>query len=318
MNAYALFVCRLKASLRDFASMAILFLCVAGALLAHWHGEQRQQGRLTLALVNEDTGRMGARLADILSEEETLSVRVISAEAAERLLMQDRAQCVARIPADFSERLQRREFRSSAVLTVSSGSAYASAVSEPLVNAIMKLWFEQRTIYNMDSFLLERGLALAPERKQTLEADMERIWREGPLIRVENITLAPSPSAAMKEPASIALCWFAALIPFYFTVNSGWLLRDSFRSLTGRIRRTGFSSPALFLTQSAAGFVLVAGCFALVGLLTMSAGAFTELVPGILLYCVGCVGIALTLCSLCRNFTALLLVAPTFTLAAAI
>ncbi len=317
MSAYALFVSRIKASLRDIASMTILFLCVAGALLSGWHEEQQQQGRFTLALANEDLGEMGARLASILSEDETISVRVMDSDAAKRVLLQDLAQCVARIPPDFTERLLRREFRGLAYLTVSSGSAYASSVSEPLVNAIMKLWFEQRTIYNVDAFLLERGLALTPEQKRYLEAETERVWHEGALIRVESVALAVPPGAAAKAQANTALCWYAALIPFYFMVGSGWMLQDSFRSLVMRIRRTGFSSPVLFLSNSAAGLVFVAAGFALVGLLTMRAGAFFALVPGILLYCTGCMGMALTLCSLCRNFTVLLLVAPTFTLAAA-
>ncbi len=316
MNALALFICRLKASLRDIASMAILFLCVAGALMAHWHDAQRQQGLLTLALVNEDRGGMGARLAAMLSAEETLLIRTMDRDAADRFLLRDMAQCSALIPADFTERLQRREFRDLAVLTVSSGSAYAAMVSEPLVNAIMKLWFEQLTSYNVDAFLLEQGLALTPEQKRALEADTERIWREGALIRVENV--APnSPGEDASEPVNIALCWYAALVPFYFMVNSGWMLQDNFRSLVRRIRHTGFSTPLLFLAQSAAGFALVAGGFILVGLLSMSSGAFLALLPQILLYCIGCAGMALALCSLCRSFAALLIIAPTFTLAAA-
>ncbi len=315
MNAYALFVSRIKASLRDIASMTILLLCVAAALLANWRQEQKRQGMLTLALVNEDQGGMGTRLESMLFEEESLLIRTMDANAANRLLMQDRAQCVVKIPADFTARLERREFRNTAVLTVSSGSAYAATISEPLVNAIMKLWFERRTIYNVDEFLLGQGLSLTPEQKRNLEIDTQRIWREGALIRVESVA-TEAPFNADTRTANTAMCWYAAFIPFYLMLNSSWMLRDGCSGLIRRIRQTGFSFPVLFLTHSAAVLVLAMAGFTLIGL-SVDARTFLAFMPHMLLYCVGCTGIALILCSLCRNFTALMLIAPTATLSMA-
>lgn len=52
----------------------------------------------------------------------------------------------SKVPPD-SARLRERQHQDLVEPTVSSGSAYAATVSEPLVNAVMKLWLEQEILY---------------------------------------------------------------------------------------------------------------------------------------------------------------------------
>jgi hypothetical protein len=317
MRFAALFFGRLKALLRDGASVAVLLLCVAVALAAGWYGTQKQEGRLILALVNEDRSELSRRLEDMLEQEEALTVLSVDAAAARRLLLQDRVQCAARIPADFGERLSQRQFRDLVELTVSSGSAYAATVSEPLVNAVMKLWFEQQILYDTEALLDERGLAFSPERRQALLSGMERTWREGAAIRVESVTPEGEAPPAPKR-ADPALCWYAALIPFYLTVGCGWMLQDGYQGLRRRIRQNGYPDALLFLSQSGAALVPAAAGFIIAALPAGSGLSLPRLLPHMLAYCLGCIGPALILCTLCRSFSVLLLTAPTLTMAAAV
>lgn len=316
MNSASLFSGRLKALLRDGASVVVLLLCIAVALAAGWYGQQKQEGRLTLALVNEDQGELSRRLVGMIAREEALTLLSTNDATARRLLLQDRVQCVARIPADFSERLRQRQYRDLVELSVSSGSAYAATVSEPLVNAVMKLWFEQKMLYDTEALLTAQGLAFSPEQRQELLSEMKRIWREGAAIRVESVTLADDvpPAPLQADPV---LCWYAALIPFYLIISCGWMLQDSYHSLRRRISQSGCPDAVLFLSQSGAAVIMAATGFVLTALLAGSGWSLLRFTPHLLIYCLGCIGPALILCSLCRNFSVLLLVAPTLTLAAA-
>ena len=316
MNLTALFTTRLKALLRDAASLTVLMLCIAIALLAGWYSQQKQDGLLTLALVNEDAGELGGRLTAMLAEEDALNIVNTDVAAARRLLLQDRVQCLTRIPEDFSARLKERDYRDLVELTVSAGSAYAATVSEPLVNAIMKLWFEQQALYDAEAFLQEQGLTLSPARRQKLELEMERIWQEGARVRVDTVILADGPGL-MPGRADPALCWYAALVPFYLILSCGWMQQQSYHSLLSRIRRTGCTPALSFLTQGAASLVMTTSGFILTAWLSGSASALPTLLPHLLLYGLSCMGMALVICSLCRNFSTLLLIASTLTLAAA-
>jgi hypothetical protein len=316
MSFASMFSGRLKALLRDGASLTVLLLCVAVALMAGWYGEKKQEGRLTLALVNEDRGELSLRLVNMLEQEEALKLLSVDDAAARRLLMQDRVQCAARIPADFSERLQQRQFRELVELNVSSGSAYAATVSEPLVNAVMKLWFEQQIFYDTEELLDEQGLEFSPEQRQELQSEMERVWIEGAAIRVESIMpTGEAPPAPLR--ADPALGWYAALIPFYLIVSCGWMLQDGYHGLRRRIRQSGYPDALLFLSQSGAALVPAAAGFVLTALLAGSTPSLPRFLPHMLAYCLGCIGPALILCTLCRSFSGLLLTAPTLTMAAA-
>lgn len=316
MSPLALFAGRLKALLRDGASMAVLLLCIAVALGAGWYDQQKQEGRLTLALVNDDQGELSQRLVDMLAQEEALNLLLTDDATARRLLLQDRVQCEARIPADFGERLEQRQYQDLVQLTVSSSSAYAATVSEPLVNAVMKLWFEQQVLYDAEELLAAEGLTLSAEERQELSSEMERIWQEGSNIRVTSVTLEGE-ALSTSLRADPTLCWYAALVPFYLILSCGWMLQDGYRSLRKRIRQSGCPDAVLFLSQSVAALLLVAAGFILTALLAGSGSSLLRLTPHLLLYCLGCLGPALILCSLCRDFSVLLLVAPILTLAAA-
>ncbi len=312
MRLSALFFTRLKALLREVGSLLVLLLCIAAALLTAWYSWQKQESYLTLALVNEDTGVMGGRLAEMLAQEEGLHVVNTDAASARRLLLQDRAQCMVRIPAEFSERLEQREYRMLAELTVVSGAPYSEAVTEPLVNDIMKLWFERQTLYDTERFLQEQALTMTPAIRKELQAEIERIWEEGARIRVEVVTLGVAPASALTQ-SSPALCRFAAWIPLYLILSCSWMQQPGYHALVRGIRRSGCPLPLLFLTQSAASLVMAAIGFLFTAVLSGAAW----LLPHVLLYGLGCLGMALVVCSLCRNDATLLLVAPTVTLSAA-
>lgn len=317
MSLIALFSTRLKALIREKSSLFIFTLCIIASLFAGRYSMQKQEGLLTLALVNEDTGEFGNRLSAMLEEEDRLKIVTSDMTTARRLLIQNRVQCLARIPQDFSDRIINREYRDLAELTVSADSTYSATVSEPLVAGIMKLWFEKQVIYDAEQFLQNKGLHLSSVRKQQLLDEMEGIWKEGSTVQVKTVVLTEESSASLFKPSDPALSWYAALIPFYLILSCGWMQQRNYFSLLRRFQQKGFPLALIFLTQAAASLVMGTTGFVVTALFGGSAFLLPSLLPHILLYGLGCLGMALVLSSVCRNDSILLLVAPTFTLAAA-
>lgn len=317
MSLIALFSTRLKALIREKSSLFIFTLCIIASLFAGRYSMQKQEGLLTLALVNEDTGEFGNRLSAMLEEEDRLKIVTTDVTTARRLLIQNRVQCLARIPQDFSDRIINREYRDLAELTVSADSTYSATVSEPLVAGIMKLWFEKQVIYDAEQFLQNKGLHLSSVRKQQLLDEMEGIWKEGSTVQVKTVVLTEESSASVSKPSDPALSWYAALIPFYLILSCGWMQQRNYFSLLRRFQQKGFPLALIFLTQAAASLVMGTTGFVVTALFGGSAFLLPSLLPHILLYGLGCLGMALVLSSVCRNDSILLLVAPTFTLAAA-
>lgn len=318
MNGFALFGLRVKTLFADVSSLLILILCTSVALFADRYAAEQQAGRLTMAYVNEDSGALGERLFQMLSSEDDITVIAAEKEKAVSLLQRGDIQCMVRIPQDFTARIERGEYNDAAELTASATSQYTGTVSEPLVNHVMKLWFEHEVRESADEFLAVRGLKFTDEQRERITEEMQAVWMRGAAVQVVKITPKGAPSTEKSVVSSTALGWYAAWLPFYLIVCNLWMLRSGSRELVGRIHRSGFGASKLFLNQSLACLLPAALGFVLTALLGGEGTKLLRILPHFLLYAIGCIGAALLLCSLGLHLSVLLMVAPVMTVAAAL
>ncbi|NCB30566.1 MAG: ABC transporter permease [Clostridia bacterium] len=328
MRLLSLFGGRLAASLRDLWSLSIILLAIVVATTAGWYSREKQAGVFRVAVINRDAGNLGEQLVEMLRAEADLQLVAVEEEQARLMLRQDRLQCLFIIREDFSARLQERDYKELVELMVAPGSAYGSAVSEPLVNGIMKLWFEQQARYDLHVFLAQRGLAMSPQEWETLKKNMEKAWQEGAKISV----LRTEPSAQTNRilemnlaqgaqnhsAATTALSWYGVLSLFYLIAGGSWIAESGKRGLLARAAHTGVGHARFFLIQAGASLAVVLGGFVLTGLLGGEGRRLPALLPHLFLYGAGCLGMSLAVCSLCRHLTPLLFAAPVVSLSAGV
>ncbi len=319
MSVRALFWSRLRATLRNFGSLSIFLLALLVAIAMGWYSAERTAAEFRVAVVNDDQGELGERLIDLLSEDKQISLEQMDEKRARRLLRQDRLQCLFIIRPDFSQRLHERQFDGLVDLTVAPGCIYGASVSEPLVNTVMKLWFEEQTWYDLDQLLLANGIYMSSAQRASLQMQMEESWQSGAQIHVEFLmeeSSAPSPLVA--DPAArIALFWYAALSPLFFILAGGWMAQLQQAPLQQRIAQSGMSRSVSFLSQAAAQLVMVLAGFVLVVMISGATSQMPALLPPILIYSLGLLGMGLLVCAACRELTLLLLIGPVFAMAAA-
>jgi len=234
-------------------------------------------------------------------------------------LRQDRLEAVIIIPADFSEKIGRAEFRNTLKLFVSPSSQAAATVSEPLVNAVMMLWVQEYAIDQTAAFLHEQSKEYSEADERLQRSGMDAVWESGALIRVQNIVTDQGETAAADGGSyGFFVRWYGVLCLFYLIVSATWVLDTGKRSLRSRIGQTGVSRWGVMLTTGAAPLTLcIAGyfiggavCASLIG--TSFTDAMSTAIP-VLLYLLGLMGITLLTASLAKSTMQLMFLAPLLT-----
>ncbi|NLF80139.1 MAG: ABC transporter permease [Clostridia bacterium] len=316
MNGRALFCGRLRAILRDGWSLAILFLALAAALLAAWYAQEQNAGDFRVAVINNDRGELGGRLMEMLAADAEVELVDTDEETARRLLAQDRLQCLFIIHDDFSAQLKQRNYAGLIDLTVAPDSPYGAAVSEPLINGVMKLWLEQQALYD-----LQLLAGLSDTATANLRRDMEQVWLQGAVVSSRPIVVeakAGLGKAVITAPEAIAAAqaWYAALCLFYLIAGGAWMAGSNGSRLLRRAKQLGWGRARFFLWQAAASLVVISAGFMVVSIVEGGLAGLIRL-PDFLIYGLGILGLALTVCSLCHSLSALLLLAPFISLSAA-
>jgi len=314
MNYLRLFLGRLRAALADYAALVILILCVVASVAAFYQAKLTENHRQRVIVVDQDRGGKGDRLCRMLLDEEDLDVVFADEKEGERLLMRGAAQFMAVLSPDFTEKLENCDFDAVVQLRTGSESGYTNIVSEPIINSVMKLWFEEQTVHDLEKLLQDNGLELTGENLQRLQTTMKKAWKEGAIIRVVANPLDRERPLQNPEIPNAALCFFCALIPLYLVVSGCWILQEKNAVLLRRIRRTGCPLWALFLTQGLASGVLCFAAGALVCFLSAPPAEAFGLLGWLGVYLVAAQAMAMILCCMLRSLSVLLLVAPTVVL----
>lgn len=316
MNGRALFCGRLRAILRDGWSLAIILLALAAALLAAWYEQEQNAGDFRVAVINHDQGELGERLIGMLAADAEIELVDADEETAKRLLVQDRLQCLFVIHSDFSAQLEQRNYAGLIDLTIAPDSPYGAAVSEPLINGVMKLWLEQQAL---DDLRMVAELSAAAEAD--LRRDMARIWLEGAMVSSRSVAVETKAGLSdavitVASPATAAQAWYAALCLFYLIAGGAWMAESNGSRLLLRAGQRGWGRARFFLWQAAASLLVISAGFVVVSIAEGGLASLIRLLD-FFIYGLGILGMALTVCSLCQSLSALLLLAPLVSLSAA-
>ncbi len=308
-----------RVSLKSALCSASVVFLLLGSLLSLApiaFAEPDAEEELSLAIVNEDEGKLGTELVNALLAQESMRVIALTREQAMRMLASGKADVAAIIRPEYSARIGQAEFRNTVELFVSSASRATAAASEPVLNQTMLFYMEEIAVSRTRTFLQQQGLTLTPEREAALREEIRAVHHGGALAKA--VAHIPEEESIIDKanPAQTALRYYAAFCVFYILVSAGWVADVSGTHLTLRIRLMGIPRAALLLSAGMAHAVL---CL-LFGVLAIYAGAMIGggvIDPGLFLslalYLSAAVGLAIVVATLARQATALFLVAPAVT-----
>lgn len=319
MNLVQFFMARLKSSLRDFHALVFIVIAVAVAVAAAVTTQTQTDTRMTVAVVSEDTGGLGARLISVLENNESFSMRQLNEETALKELRQDRVEAVVIISPGFSDTLQRGEFRNTLELYTSPSSQAAATVTEPLINGVMMLWMEELSTLRTQEFLIGQGKLYSAADEAAQRAEIRTLWQNGANLLIDHVTL-DTPESGGASSGAFAACmrWYAVFCLFYLVVGASWVLDLSKKKLGARVTQTGTRRWKVVLTSSLPPLLLCLAGY-------VAAGVFSCLVTGapilnvlsalapVAVYLCALTGMTLLLASLCGNVLILMFLAPILT-----
>ncbi len=310
---------RLSSSLREPFSLIFVLLAIIVSVLAALATQEKAETSQTIAVVSEDRGYLGGKLLETLTENESFSMREMSREDAMRLLKQDRLEAAVIICPDYTEMLQKGEFKNILELYTSPSSQVPATISEPLVNATIMLWIEELSTLRTRDYLLEHGKTYSAEDEAKQREQVNILWKSGSLIDIEKFVLdgAENDSRA-DEPFAVCVKWFGVLCLFYLVVGASWVLDINKKGLRVRITQAGVRQWKMIITSSMAPLLICSAAYLICGLLCCifvktSLLSVAESFLPMVIYLTGLMGMTLFTASLLKNILSLMFIAPILT-----
>ncbi|MCR5221247.1 MAG: ABC transporter permease [Lachnospiraceae bacterium] len=313
MNSAAIIKGRTRALLTDVTSLTIMILAVLVSLLiAKESGIDSTGEGIGIALVNEDTGVLSAKLVEILESEEIFDFIPMSLEEGTDRLATSEVHGMIVIKQDFTEKIYGGDYDSLIQSTAMADSYDMNMLAELVINDTVKIWTQalaENELRKIDS-IGEKDIA-------SFQEDAEKIWLGGSLIDIEAIMLDTKQNDTKEESIFTGCRWYAALAMFYLMISGTWMCHYAGGGLIRRVKMKGCSLARLFALQSLPGLLLCALGFVPVLIFELPERAFPVMLS-FLIYAVGASGIALTVCVLAGELSNLVFLAPLVTMAASL
>lgn len=310
---------RLAASFREPFSLVFILLAIIISVLAAVTAQQKVEARLTVAIVSEDTGDLGEKLLATLLENKSFSMRETTREEAMRLLNQDRLEAAVIICGNYTEMLQKGEFKNVLELYTSPSSQVPATLSEPLVNATLMLWIEELSTLRTRDYLLEHGKTYSASDEASQREKVKVLWNSGSLVNVEKVELdgGEVPSQA-DSPFAACARWYGVLCLFYLVVGASWVLDINKKGLRIRISQAGVRQWKMIIASSLAPLIICAVGYLVAGVLCciFVDASLLSIAEGFLpmfIYLIGLLGVTLLTASLMKNVLSLMFIAPILT-----
>ena len=306
MNYSALLKGRARALLMDFSSLAVIIIAVVVSIYISKYSENENARGIIIEIVNEDKGKLGSRLIDILSCEEAFKYEVTTYDEATKAVAGNRAQGIIEIDPDFSEKIGRGEYESLVHITVMADSYDMTTFTEMVINDVIKVWSEM---------LVEKRIGEIEGVKQDelneFREQIKDVWNKESLLDIESVM--GSEETVKEEENYYGIRWYAVFAMFYLCISGTWMCDYSSTGLLRRVSGRGGNIPLLFVFQSLPGVVV-----ALAGLIpVIITSGHPDPVSVFLsfgIYICSSAAIALIICCISGNFSNLVLISPISTM----
>ena len=311
MNYAAILKGRTRALLMDFSSLAVIVIVIIACVFIAKSGNTVSTFEMPVAVINNDSGELGEELVNILLEEEEYTFYLTTEEEAVKAIARNKAQGMAVIREDFSEKIKAGDFTSLVDVTVMSDSPEFVNFTEFVMNDVTKVWMEL-----FGETKLKELEGVSDEEIQSFHERTMEVWRGDSLIKVKSHMIGVASAQEEEEESFSGLRWYAALSLFYLMIGGIWMCDYGSGLLMGRALGRNCNIALLFLAQSLPGL-----CITTLGLIPVLIAENPKQNPVLMIaayvvYVLGASGMALVFCSLAGKLSNLVLIAPVVSMAA--
>jgi hypothetical protein len=315
-----LFAMRWKSCIRKPYVWAFVVIAILAAAIPAWSSQFIYGNTLPIGLVNEDGDALSEKLYDYMSDYSgDLTIYQFDREKSLRYLAMGRLEAVYIINDGFTEHLIKGQYENVITMYTAPASSAALALSETVINSTIIVWLEEKSLMELETFLLERGLVFTDDEKSTIRNNFDERLKRGSMVVVTEHIPDPPQTVGRYKVLLDSTAWYAAFSLLFVIISAGWVV-ETRRLVLGERMRTAGINPISALLGSALSIILISmmGWFIadLIATIILESGFLISLhlVLPMLLYMVGSMGVTLVISSLLGNTMQLMLVAPVFTI----
>jgi hypothetical protein len=318
MRTLKMFIIRWKACIKKPYVWAFIVIALATSLIPAVSSQYQSKTKLPIGLVNEDTGTLSDKLeAYIAGYSDDISIFKSRREQALRSLAMGHLEAVFIINDGFSEKVSQGDYQGIVTLFTAPASSAAQTLNEVVLNSGLSVWMEEKALLELDIFLAERGITISGADRQEVRETFDILLKGNNSITVERHIPAPPETAGGNDTFLSASAWYAAFSSLFVIVSAGWVIDTRRRALGERMRSAGIrpisayaGSALAIIALTMIGWILAQLIVSI--LLHTGANASLRLLPPVLLYMGGLVGLTITISSLTSKTVQLMLIAPVF------
>lgn len=319
MRLLKMSVLRWKALTKKPHVWLFILLSVLASLIPATAAKYHSDSRLPIALVNEDNGVASYDFERYMARYDRLLVFKLDRDTALRYMAMGRLEAVYIVTAGFTDAVQHDNYKGLITMVTAPASSAAVVLSETVVNSALMVWMVETALYKVDGFLQEEHIALSAEGRQALHREFNTLLLSGSTIMIRQHIPAPAQTGATYEPLLRAVGWYGAFVALFVITSAGWVSETGRLALGDRLRLKGYPPLTTLLGSSVTVISLAVLGYLLAGTAASLTAGFKvtlglTLLPVVLLYMLGLIGITLVLCAFFEKTLQLMLIAPVFTI----
>ena len=307
MNYFALLKGRTRALITDISSLAVIIIAIAVSIYISQYNPGEKDRSIKIEVVNNDEGKLGNRLTEILSNEEGFEFSVTTYDTAIKNLAADKAQGIVEIAPDFTDKISKGEYESLVSVTVMADSFEMKTFTEMVINDAIKVWSEE---------LVKRRIS---EVEGSSQDDLDEFiaktkdkWNTPGMLDI--ISVMSGEEETQREEEFLGIRWYAFFAMFYLCISGTWMCGYSSGGLLRRVSGKGGKISLLFVFQSLPGIVVSLLGFVPVLIISNHPNPLRVFIS-FMIYIWSAAAFALIVCCISGRFSNLVLISPLASLA---
>jgi hypothetical protein len=320
---FHLFVMRIKATWKMPLLWFLLIFSGALSVVPITAYFNQTVDTVPIAIVDFDQGPYADEFFIEISEFSGLSfIQEDSLDEAQRKLSVGKYEGIVVILENFSEDIEKAEFKQMLSIYISPSSSVTSLLSEVMAEKVVEIWAQEYLIQDYQELKREAGVPFSGADLQQLRLEIEQAIQSEEImvldIHTGSIDLSQTNSGRVESAAEAikqSVLYYSSMTIIFVFVSGRWVIDQRRNGIGLRMLSLGITPVLSVLASSTAMAVFCTSILTLVififgALLSIPFGLIMGLIATAFLYFISIIGLALIFTSFVSESISLLLVSP--------
>lgn len=315
-----IFKARLKGSIKEPFSMIFIIVAILISIIPVTSDKYEDTEKIPVGIVSEYKGESYCKLIDMLNQYQQFDIYEWSYDKSIRNLMYGRLDAVYVLSDDFTDKVNKGEYKGILDAYSSISSPHLNTISEAIIDTTMTIAIGNLSVLETEKLLKEMSIEYTYDDEISLRDKISSVVEDGELIGV-SLNIPTKIKTYSNEYKSLIDCttWYCAFCVFFIIAGAGWILDITNKAIGERLKQMQIGHIKALIGASLVPIFLsiIGWCISLgicIAVTNSQIDIVLKMILPTILYFIGIMSFTLLISTLVNRTINLILIAPMVTL----